>query len=275
MITPTDGFQRSYDELYAHFDSPLAKQMRREIYGSDLGQHSWVRAGELENAARLLGLTGTSRLLDLGCGPGGPLTFVVGLTGCHGTGLDLSAHAIASAADRARALRLDGRIALMTADLDEPLTMPGRSFDAAMSLDVVIHLRNRAQSFAEIARVLVPGGRFAFTDAGVVTGAVTDEEIRLRSLHGRTHFAPPGFNERMLELSGLRLLERVDCTASLLAVAGQRLEARLSHRAQLEASEGVEGFERYQRYLATVCALARRKAVARVMYLVQSRTTTA
>lgn len=273
MITPTAGVQRSYDELYAHFDSPLAKEMRREIYASDIGQHSWVHAEELENDARLLGLTATSRLLDLGCGPGGPLTFVVGLTGCHGTGLDLSSQAIASAGDRAHALELDGRIALMTADLDEPLALPGRSFDAAMSIDVVIHLRNRAQAFAEMARVLVPGGRFAFTDAGVVTGVVSDEEIRLRSPHGRTQFAPPGFNERTLELCGLRLLERMDRTASLLVVAGQRIEVRLGHRVQLEATEGVEGFERHQRYLATVCTLARRKAVARVMYVVQSRPT--
>ena len=38
----------SYDDLYREFDSPLSKQLRREAYGTDLGQHSWVTAEELE-----------------------------------------------------------------------------------------------------------------------------------------------------------------------------------------------------------------------------------
>jgi SAM-dependent methyltransferase len=55
-----------------------------------------------------------------------------------------------------------------------------------MSLDVVLHLRDRAAVFAEVARTLEPGGRFLFTDAGIVTGAVSDDEVARRSLHGTT-----------------------------------------------------------------------------------------
>ena len=72
-----------------------------------------------------------------------------------------------------------------------------------------------------------------------ITGAVSNEEIRLRSLHGHTQFASPGFNERMLASAGLRLLDQVDRTGSLLEVSSRRQAVRLAHRAELEYQEGV------------------------------------
>src|SRR5689334_23967094 len=107
-------------------------------------------------------------------------------------------------------------IELREADLNEPIPFPSASFDAAMSLDVVLHLRDRAAFFREVARVLKPAGRFLFTDAGVVTGSISDEEVRLRSVHGFTQLSAPSFNERVLERAGLRLLESEDRTASVL-----------------------------------------------------------
>ena len=123
-----------------------------------------------------------------------------------------------------------------------------------------------------MARVLVPGGRFLFTDAGVITGSISDEEMRLRAVHGPNHFVPPGFNERMLELAGFRLLESADRTLSLLQNARGRLAARLAHRAELEKIEGSANFERQQRYLETVIGLSDRGAVSRMMYLAESHT---
>jgi cyclopropane fatty-acyl-phospholipid synthase-like methyltransferase len=245
--------------------------MRREVYGMDIGQHSWVDALELECDLGRMRLSSASRLLDLGCGPGGPMAFVVGLTGCEGTGLDLSAAAISAAATRAASIGLAERTALVVADLDAPLPLSSGSFDAVMSLDVVLHLRNRLQAFTEVCRVLVPGGRFMFTDAGVITGSVSDEEIRLRATHGHTQFVPPGFNEHALEQAGLHVLERVDRTKGLEAVSARRHAVRLAHRAELEPIEGATAFERYQRYLKCVLDLARRGAMARMMYVSESR----
>jgi cyclopropane fatty-acyl-phospholipid synthase-like methyltransferase len=259
-----------YDAFYAMFDTPLAQRMRREIYGKDLGQHSWVDSQDLEHDMGRLQLSSASRLLDLGCGPGGLLSFVVGLTGCRGTGLDLSAAAINCAVTRNTSLGLTDCVTLQVADLDEPLPLGRHSFEAVMSLDVILHLRNRSQAFAEVARVLVPGGRFLFTDAAVITGPVSDDEIRLRSVHGYTQFVPPMFNEQTLEQAGLRVLATIDRTASLRAIAARRQATRLAHRIELERIEGPEAFDRHQRYLDCVYALARRGAMARMMYVAES-----
>jgi SAM-dependent methyltransferase len=257
----------SYDSLYRGFDSPVMRRLRLEAYGEDIGQHSWVDAEELRTDIPRLGLARASRLLDLGCGPGGPLTFVLRATGCRGTGIDVSAAALETARERAASLGIEPPPELHAADLNETTPFADGSFDAAIALDVILHLRDRAAVFREVARILAPGGRFLFTDAAVLVGSVSDEEIRLRSVHGYTRFSAPGYNERMLELAGFRLLQSEDRTASLLRNATGRLRARLAHRAELEQLEGDGAFERQCRYLETVIELSRRGAVSRTMYL--------
>jgi SAM-dependent methyltransferase len=261
---------QSYSDFYSRFDSSLMRRLRAEAYGTDIGQHSWVTAEELVEDVPLLELTETSSILDLGCGPGGPLAFLVGMFECCGTGVDVSAPAIASARRRAASQGIATSVAFAEADLDSPLGFPDSAFDAAISLDVVLHLHDRVSLFREVARLLVPNGRFLFTDAGVITGVVSDDDIRLRAVHGRTHFVPPGFNESMLERAGFRLLACKDRTASLLRNARGRVAGRHAHRAALEAVEGDAGFERQLRYLQTVVDLAQRGSVSRMTYVAQA-----
>ena len=258
-----------YDSLYEAFDSALMRQLRAESYAEDIGQHSWVTADELRGDITRLRLSPGSRFLDLGCGPGGPLTFVLRCVGCHGTGIELSAPALSRAEARAAELGVAHLATLHPADLSERIPFPERTFDAAMSLDVVLHLRDREAFYREVARTLVPGGRLLITDAGVLTGAMSSEEARLRSVHGFTQFTAPGFNQRMLEQSGFRLLEVEDRTLSTLQVATGRLSAMMAHREELVRAGGSSEFELQRGYLETVIELSRRGAVSRRMYLAE------
>ena len=270
VTAPIESEGCGYDNLYKDFDSPLMQKLRREAYREDIGQHSWVTAEELQENIPRLKLSRASRLLDLGCGPAGPLTYIVGQVMCHGAGADVSAEALAAGRARAASLKLDGLVTLHEADLNEQLPFASGSFDAVISLDAILHLRDRLSVFREVARILLPAGRFLFTDAGVITGSVSDEEIRSRALHGYTQFVPPDFNEKMLELAGFRVIDRHDQTASLLKTATGRLAARLSHRQELEQFEGSSYFEQQQRYLETVLALSERGALSRLLYLAGS-----
>lgn len=261
----------SYDSFYKEFDSPLMRQIRREAYGEDIGQHSWVGADELRADIGRLQLSPSSRLVDLGCGPCGPLTFILASIRCAGTAVDLSPSALQAGRVRAAALGVDALLAVRQADLNEPLPFPPRSFDAAMSLDVVLHLRDRAKFFTAVATLLSPGGRFLFTDAGVVTGSVSNEEVRKRSVHGFTQFVAPGWNEGLLDRAGFRLVETGDRTAGVIRNAGGRLAAMQAHRAELEQRSGAPAVALERAYLETVVGLSERGAVSRVMYLSEVR----
>jgi SAM-dependent methyltransferase len=261
-----------YDAIYEEFESPVMRKVRLEAYGKDIGQHSWVTAEELEEDIPRLRLTRASRFLDLGCGPCGPLVFIVDRIRCNASGADLSRKAIAAGRARVSAHGLENLVTLHEADLNEPMPFASGYFDAVMSVDAVLHLCDRAQLFREVARIMVPGGRFLFTDAGVITGPVSDDEIRRRAFHSRTQFVPPGFNERMLELAGLQLVMCTDRTANLQKSAAGRLHARLNHRAEVEGFEGSAHFADQQQYLETIVGLAQRGAMSRMMYLAESRT---
>jgi len=70
-----------YESFYREFDAPWMREFRREAYGEDIGQHSWVGADELRADMARLRLAPSSHLIDLGCGPAGPLAFVVATVG--------------------------------------------------------------------------------------------------------------------------------------------------------------------------------------------------
>jgi SAM-dependent methyltransferase len=265
------GIERGYENVYNTFDSPLSRQIRHEAHGEDIGQHSWVTASELNTYMAALRLGAERRLLDIGCGPAGPLTYIAARVGCQAVGLDVSDAAISAGRARAATLGLDRLITLQQADSNEPIPFTDMSFAAVISLDVVLHLRDRNALFSEVARVLTPGGRFWFTDAGIVTGPLSSREIELRSVRGYTQFAPPGFNELALERADLTVVQVEDQTDNLLKNAAGRMAARLAHRRELEAVEGMEEFDREQQYLETIVALATRRALSRFAFVAERR----
>lgn len=251
----------TYDRLYADFDSDLMRGVRGEAYGRDIGQNSWATAEEVESAIEWLALAAGSRLLDIGCGPGGPLAFIAGRTGCSGVGIDSSSEAVESATRRAPA-----KVSILQHDANEPLPFGDGQFDAVMSIDSVLHMRDREALFREASRVLVAGGRFWFTDAAVISGQISNAEIAVRAPFGLTNFVPAGFNEARLAAAGFAGIAAVDRSANVVSNASGRIAARLTHRKELEAIEGVEEFQRQQEYLEIVVALARRRALSRVSY---------
>jgi SAM-dependent methyltransferase len=84
-----------YGGYYRRFDSKLAAEVRREVYGEDLGQTGWRTAAEQAEIANHLRLGPDSRVLDIACGAGGPSMALVERTGCQLTGVDIEPAGIA------------------------------------------------------------------------------------------------------------------------------------------------------------------------------------
>jgi SAM-dependent methyltransferase len=163
------------------------------------------------------------------------------------------------------------RITFIQADCDEPLPLSSRSFDVAVSVDVILHLRDRRIFLDRVSQLLKPGASLFFTDAGVMTGAMTDAERELRTLYGYTQFVPEGVNEECIAKAGLLLQNRTDSTELLIATASSRLQARLVLSQEFISFEGQDHFQRQNTYLETIIDLAQRRILSRFTYASSAR----
>lgn len=106
----------------------------------------------------LASVAGAARVLDVGCGSG-RLTVALARAGATVTGLDTSAERLAEA--ERRAARAGVELALVRADMEEPLPFPDGAFDAVTSRLALMVARDPVATLRELARVLAPGGRLA------------------------------------------------------------------------------------------------------------------
>jgi ubiquinone/menaquinone biosynthesis C-methylase UbiE len=99
-----------------------------------------------------LGPVAGRRVLDAGCGPGLYLS-ALQEAGAEVVGLDASQAMV----DLARQ-RVGGQVRIDLADLGAVLPYPDRSFDLAVCALAIHYVTERATAFAELHRVLLPGG---------------------------------------------------------------------------------------------------------------------
>jgi hypothetical protein len=108
-----------------------------------------------------------------------------------------------------------------------------------------------------------------FTDALVITGQVSQQEIATRSSIGLYFFVPPGENERLIETAGFQLLAADDETTSAATIAQRWHDAREKHRVELTAREGETNFAGLQRFLACVHTLSDERRLSRYCYIAE------
>ncbi|HKU61833.1 MAG TPA: class I SAM-dependent methyltransferase [Gemmatimonadales bacterium] len=258
-----------YNNVYGDFGSDAEHAVRREAYGEDLGQSSWLTADEWLGFADLLGIDPESEVLEVGSGSGGPAVYLALTRGCRVTGVDINEHGVRNARALAQSRGVDGRTRFEAIDAREPLPFAAGRFDAIVSNDAMCHIAGRAAVLRDWHRLLKPGGRALFTDALVVTGPITHEEIAARSSIGYYLFVPPGANEAMLRDAGFEIIAVHDVTANAAQVASRWHDARAHHRADLVAREGEPNFEGLQRFLRCVHTVSMERRLSRFAYLAQ------
>jgi ubiquinone/menaquinone biosynthesis C-methylase UbiE len=113
--------------------------------------------------AGALGLGPGMRVLDVGCGIGGPSRYVAATFGCQVVGIDLTEEFCRVASLLADKVGLGDRVEYRQGDA---LAMPfaDASFDAAYTQHVAMNIEDKAALYAEVARVLRPGARFGIYD---------------------------------------------------------------------------------------------------------------
>lgn len=251
---------------YKNFSEELYSDIRQEVYGEDIGQTSWLFADEFRRYFSLLGLTAESRVLDIASGSGGPALFMAKETGCSVTGIDVNEDGVANARKLAQKNGLDGKVTFVQADASGVLPFEASGFDAVVCIDSINHLKNREGLLREIYRVLKDRGRFLFTDALVMTGLLTSEEIAVRSSLGVFVLGPAGENRRQLQKAGFDRISEADVTENAVAVSQRWYEARRKRQADLLRLEAENNYRGIQRFLRMVHRLSAEGRMSRFLY---------
>jgi len=256
-----------YNANYENFQTDLYGEIRREAFGEDIGQNSWLTAEEQDRFLKWLDLAPGQTLLDVGCGAGGPALRIASISGCAVFGVDVHERAVVTASSLAAQRGLTERANFRATDATGSLPFSEASFDAITCIDAINHFPDRACVLAEWARLLKPGGRLLFTDPITVTGPLTNEEIGARSSAGLYLFVPHGYDERAIERSGLQLLMCEDVTPNMTKVAEARRAARASRSTALREIEGDQAYDGQQEFLAVAARIAREGRLSRFVYV--------
>lgn len=256
---------------YANFTEQVLAQVRKEAFGRDIGQNSWLTVEEYDRFISWLDLSNHKHVLEVASGAGGPARYLADRVGCRVTGIDANESGVATATQAAEAsgARL---VSFRVADANARLPFEDDSFDALVCIDSMNHFPDRERVFREWRRLLRPGGRALFTDPVVITGPVTNDELALRSSIGLFLFVPSGVNERLIEKAGFHLKRQEDVTENAALVSGRWHEAREGHRDALIKIEGEQRFEDLQKFFDAVHQLSAERRLSRIVYLVEKAT---
>ncbi|HZR48919.1 MAG TPA: class I SAM-dependent methyltransferase [Streptosporangiaceae bacterium] len=178
--------------------------------GEYVGQESFMRAAEIRMLAHQARVGPGVSVLDLCCGVAGPGRMITAESGCRYLGVDRSARALATA----RQLAGDLPCRFERAHLPP---LPGGRFEVVLLLETMLAFRDKDGLLGEVARVLEPGGRFAFT---VEEGEPLTEQERARMPAADTVW-PIELADLtgLLRDAGLTVIWRQECSSAHHAIA--------------------------------------------------------
>jgi sterol 24-C-methyltransferase len=116
-----------------------------------------------------------TRVLDIGCGIGGPTLHIAALTGAQFVGVNLVPQQIDIARCRALDLGLQDRVQFQVGDAMD-LAFKDESFDGVIVFESGCHTPDKLAFYRECARVLRPGGHFLGID-WMATAGLSETDI--------------------------------------------------------------------------------------------------
>jgi sarcosine/dimethylglycine N-methyltransferase len=168
--------------------------------------------------AELLAPAADDLVLDAGSGLGGPARHLAQTFGCRVIGIDLTPDFVAIANLLNDRLGMADRVEFRVGDITD-LDMPDASVDHAWTQHVAMNIAARDRLYAEIRRVLRPGGRFAIFD--VIDGGGGGElllPVPWATEPEHSHLVTRDEQRSLLERAGFRVDVWEDPTEEMVAV---------------------------------------------------------
>lgn len=107
-----------------------------------------------------LGLKPGMKVLDVGCGVGGPMMEIARFSGASVTGINNNEYQVTRGEKHVKAAGLSGLCSFVKGDFMH-IPFPDNSFDAIYAIEAICHAPDKIGIYTELMRVLKPGGSFA------------------------------------------------------------------------------------------------------------------
>ena len=235
------AFYSSHPISAAHilFQAKAARGTLDGLRPEDLFPFDQDHYGGLEAVDALIAAARISEgasVLDVCSGLAGPARYVAHTCGARVVGIDINPDRVAGAVDLTRRVGLAGQVTIVRGDAMQ-LPFPAGSFDAVYSQEALLHVPDKSAVVREVARVLRPGGRFAFTDWIEHRDLAADDRDLLWRGMAAQFLASVGRYRDWLGTSGFEV-ERVD---DLTEEWGPILDQRFAMYRRLRESAGAAG----------------------------------
>ena len=199
----------------------LERLQPEDLYDLDQDHYGGLEA--VEALGRRARVDAASRVLDVCAGLAGPARFIARRWGASVTGIDLNPERAAGARRLTARVGL-GRLVRMVRGDAQSLPFCPAVFTALVSQEGLLHVPDKGRALAECRRVLLPGGRIAFSD-WIATPRLGDGERRrleewmaavtLQSIEGYTS---------LLARAGFSAIEAEDLSAEWARILRRRRE---------------------------------------------------
>jgi len=151
--------------------------------------------------------------VDLCSALGAGCRFLVKNFGVKMVGQDGTPKMLNWAKERAAAEGLADKIEFREGDLSHSIIAKDKTFDFAWSEDTICYLADKEKLVSEVARVLKPGGTFAFTDWIEGPKGLTDEEAKRIDVFMKFPYMESQQSyEALLKKYGFTIVESTDLT---------------------------------------------------------------
>eukprot|EP00128_Syssomonas_multiformis_P016056 Colp12_sorted_trinity150504_noHs@28481 len=144
----TDLYEWGWGQSF-HF----AVQRKNESFAASIARHEHFLAHTLE-------LKQNDRVLDIGCGVGGPARSIAHFSGAQVTGLNNNQYQIERATKLTKSQGLEKRVSFVKGDFMH-LPFDNDTFDAVYEIEATAHAPSKVDCYKEVLRVLKPGQIFA------------------------------------------------------------------------------------------------------------------
>jgi ubiquinone/menaquinone biosynthesis C-methylase UbiE len=225
-------------------DSGLAERLIAILEASGIARHEITEANlhsvdqmhlrgrvAAEEFLDALDIHAGDKVLDVGCGLGGPSRMAAASYRADVSGIDLTA----DFCDAARQLNALVGLERIRIEQGDALAMPfaDDSFDVIFTLHVAMNIADKPALYREIARVLKPGGRFGLYDIVAGSGEPVHLPVPWATLPDHSHLVPAEEVEAAVHAAGF-VTERFEDQSTLVeAYLDAQREAR-----QMRAEKG-------------------------------------